>query len=135
MELFIWNDKYSVNIKQIDEQHKTLINLINDLATAMKAGKGKDTLGIVIGRLIDYTKTHFATEEVLMKEYKYPEESGHKKTHEDFVFKVVDVHTKFQSGNLFLSTEVLQFLQDWLINHIGAVDKKFGAFLNSKGLK
>ena len=56
MSLFAWSAKYSLHIGQIDEQHKKLVGMLNDLFDAMKAGKGNDVLDNVLSQLIAYTK-------------------------------------------------------------------------------
>ena len=63
MPLFVWNDSYSVKVAELDNQHKKLIGLINQLYDAMKEGKGKDVLEVIFTELIEYTKNHFSAEE------------------------------------------------------------------------
>jgi hemerythrin len=135
MALIAWEDKLSVNIKEIDEQHKNLINLVNEMHDAMKAGKGNDTIGKVLSGLVDYTKMHFATEERLMNAHGYPEYLKHKKEHDDLTRKAVDLQNQFQSGKAVLNLEVMQFLRDWLTKHIMGTDKTYGPFLNGKGIR
>ncbi len=135
MVLIKWSEKYSVNIKKVDEQHKKLIEMINNLHGAMLHGKSHEILGNIIDGLIDYTKTHFKTEEELMKNYGYPGYLSHKLQHDKFVRKVSEFQRKFEEGELTLSMEIMNFLKDWLLNHILGTDKKFGPFLNEKGVK
>lgn len=45
MALFVWSDKYSVNINEIDNQHKKLVDILSSLHDSMKAGKGSEVLG------------------------------------------------------------------------------------------
>lgn len=131
MALINWDvSVYGVNVKKIDDQHHKLVDFINELQDALSAGKGKDIVGKVLDGLAQYTVMHFGTEEELMKVHKYPEAVAHKAMHDDLVKKVVDLQSKFKSGNVFISTEVMSFLQNWLVQHIQNVDKKFGKFLN-----
>jgi hemerythrin len=134
MALITWNDSYSVKVKQFDEQHKKLIDLINQLHDAMKVGKGGQVLGDILKALIDYTGNHFAAEERLMKLYSYPEYEQHKKEHNQLVQKVLDVQKKLQEGSAPISQAVLTFLKEWLVNHIQGNDKKYGPFMNGKGV-
>ena len=73
MALLSWNDTYSVKIRKFDDQHKKLIDLINQLHDSMLVGKGKDVMGEVMNSLVDYTKTHFTAEETLMRLHNYPD--------------------------------------------------------------
>ena len=134
MPLITWNDSYSVKVKQMDDQHKKLVDIINHLHDAMKAGKGKDAVDKVLTDLIAYTKTHFASEESLMKLHAYPGYEEQKKAHNSLVMQVVDIQKKFEAGNAPLSQDVMNFLKDWLIKHIQGTDQKYGPYLNQKGV-
>jgi hemerythrin len=135
MEFFPWKEKYNVGIKEIDDQHKKLVKLLSDLFQSMETNQGKDALAPILAGLVEYTKTHFATEERLMKSYGYPDYEPHKKKHEEFTRKVLDFQKQFQSGNFGLSVQVGYFLKDWLKKHIQGTDKKYIPFLSSKGVK
>ena len=134
MPLFQWTPELSVNVKEIDNQHKQLVNLINLLHDSMKSGKGKDVMGKVLNDLTDYTVYHFGTEERLFQKYGYIEYPQHKKEHDDLTKQVLDVKSKFEVGQTTVTIEVMNFLKDWLNNHIKHSDKKYSAFLNSKGV-
>jgi len=135
MSIIQWNENLSVNVDEIDKQHQKLVGMINDLSDAMSEGKGKDVLGKITNGLIDYTVSHFQTEEKYFDLYKYPDTIKHKKEHSDFVKKVVAFKADFESGKVGLSIQVMYFLSDWLKNHIKVVDKEYGPYFNQKGLK
>ncbi|HVN47704.1 MAG TPA: bacteriohemerythrin [Bacteroidota bacterium] len=134
MSLILWDNTFSVHIKEIDEQHKKLVNLINSLYDAMKAGKGKEVLHHILDELIDYTKNHFSKEEKMMGQYGYPTAALHKMEHDKFTKKVLTMQNDLEKGNAVLSMDVLQFLKDWLLQHIQKTDKQYSPFLNSKGV-
>lgn len=135
MALIQWNDSFSVKVAEIDRQHQKLVSMINDLSDAMKQGKGKDVLGNIISGLVSYTATHFKTEEKYFDQFGYPETDSHKKEHAAFVKKVTDFKDGFEKGKLGLSIKVMNFLSDWLKNHIKKTDMKYSQFFNEKGLK
>ena len=135
MALITWNDSLSVNVAEIDRQHKKLIDMINELNDAMKVGKGKEVLGKIVSGLVSYTVTHFKTEERYFDQLGYPETDSHKKEHVAFVEKVTDLKNKFETRNLLLTIEVMDFLSDWLRGHIMGTDKKYSGFFNENGLK
>ena len=135
MALIQWNDSFSVKVAEIDRQHQKLVSMINDLGDAMKQGKGKDVLGNIISGLVSYTATHFKTEEKYFDQFGYPETDSHKKEHAAFVKKVTDFKDGFEKGKLGLSIKVMNFLSDWLKNHIKKTDMKYSQFFNEKGLK
>lgn len=134
MALMSWNPSLSVNIRQFDDQHIHLVEMLNELHEAMKAGNAKEMLGKTIDGLISYTATHFCDEEQLMTTHAYPEIAAHKDEHERLVKQVLELQQQFNSGQIILTLEVMMFLKDWLMKHIQGDDKKFGAYLNENGV-
>ena len=135
MAFINWTDSLSVGVSELDNQHKRLIAIINDLSEAMKKGKGKDVLGRIMSSLINYTQTHFTAEENYFEKYNYPQSSSHKGEHTAFVKKVSEVKAGFDAGKLSVTVETMNFLRDWLKNHIMGTDQKYTQFFNEKGLK
>jgi hemerythrin len=135
MALFLWKEEYTVDIKQIDDQHKQLVEMINELHSAMLSGKGREALGETFTGLVEYTKTHFSTEETLMSQHGYPELKAHRESHDEFTNKVTAMYNDFTEGNILISIELMNFLKDWLINHIARVDKKYAPFFSEKGIQ
>lgn len=135
MAYLIWDEKYSVGVREVDLQHKKLVELINGLHDAMKAGKGKDALARVLQDLINYAASHFATEEKYMTQFSYPAYPTHKNEHEKFVKQVLDFQKDFNSGKAVMTLDIMNFLKDWLLNHILGTDKKYEPFFNEHGLR
>lgn len=123
-----WTKALSVGNEIIDNQHKELIQRVNDVLEACNKQKGKEKIEEVMKFLKDYTVKHFSDEENLMKKYQYPSYEEHKKIHEDFVKKVdeLDEKIKKEGINLSIIMFVNKTLVDWLINHISKEDKKVG---------
>jgi hemerythrin len=130
-----WSQELSVSITEIDEQHKKLIAMLNELNAAMRAGKGNAMVGEILERLIQYAATHFTLEERYMDQYGYLGKIPHKGEHAAFVKKVGDFKKDFDAGKAMLSVSIMNFLSDWLKNHITKTDKAYAPFFNSKGLK
>jgi hemerythrin len=135
MTYFPWQNEYSVNIKQIDDQHKKLVSMVNELYDAMQKGQGREIIGKILSGILDYAKTHFTTEEQLMKIHAYADYAAHKKEHDDLTAKAVDFAKRYNQGNQNLALQVGTFLKEWLMNHIIGMDKKYSSFLNGKGVK
>jgi hemerythrin len=134
MPLITWDSELSVGIREIDEQHKKMVEIINELHDAMYAGKGVTVLADVVRRLVDYTVMHFGTEERYFKQYDYPDSARHKNEHDGLTKKTMSLADAMQRGENVLSVDVMQFLKDWLITHILGSDKAYAPFLNRKGL-
>jgi hemerythrin len=125
MAFYDWQESFSVGIKEMDDQHKKLIAIINHLHEAMISGQGKSEIGKIIEEMLEYTKFHFTAEEALMTEYKYPGLPVQKNEHSAFIKKTQAFQSDLESGKLALSLEVSTFLKDWLTNHIMINDKKY----------
>ena len=135
MEYMVWTDGYSVKVKEIDEQHKKLVGMINTLNSAMSDGLGPLLQKDIINEMAAYALSHFATEEKYMLRYIYPDYAEHKKEHDIFTQKAKDLQERFSGGNYILTVEILSFLRHWLYNHIMKTDKKYSKHFNDHGLK
>ncbi|MBE9502856.1 MAG: hemerythrin family protein [Proteobacteria bacterium] len=135
MALINWNDNMSVNVAEIDRQHKKLIDLINELYDGMMAGKSNEVLGKVLNELIKYTAEHFSTEERYFEKFNFPGALSHKDDHAELVKKITDFKTTFDAGKMVLSMDVMKFLKGWLTNHIQGTDKKYTTCFNENGLR
>jgi hemerythrin-like metal-binding protein len=119
----------------IDAQHKRLVELVNQLDDAMRAGKGREVVGKVLTDLVEYTVFHFAFEERLMDQYGIASTAAHKGEHKKLVADVGAFKTKFENGSAAVTTELMSFLRDWLSNHILRTDKALAKELLAKGAK
>ena len=130
-----WNDKYSVNISLIDEQHKKLFEIINKAIIVNKHGKvAKEVLGI-LDEMTEYALMHFEVEERYMKEFDFPEYLTHRKEHIDFVGKTVYYKNRVVGGESQIINEIMGFLKQWLVKHIQVTDKKYIDCFKKNGLK
>lgn len=134
MVLIPWDDKYSVNIQKIDEEHHRIIKALNDLYAALNEDKFADAIGEILKVLVDYTQTHFKTEEALFTRYDYPGKEHHQKEHQCFIEKINGFEKEYLNGETVFPMEVMLFLKHWIGNHILVEDKKYSAFLNEKGV-
>ncbi len=130
----MWKPDYSVGVAQLDEQHRKIFELLSTLQQAMLGKKSQDVLAGIIQELVQYAKTHFASEEAYFQMYAYPDREAHKREHEEFLQKVQKFQADFAKGQAALSIEVFKFLGDWVKKHVLGSDKKYGPFLNSKGV-
>ena len=109
--------------------------MINDLHDAMQQKRSKGAVGQILDGLAEYTVSHFADEERICAQTNYPGADEHKRHHKQLVDQVIDLQGKFASGQALATQEVITFLQDWLVNHIRAVDQKYSSHLNKHGIK
>jgi hemerythrin len=129
-----WSDRFSVNIKRIDDQHKKLFGILNELESAMLDNRGDSAVGRVLNSMVEYAQTHFTLEEELMDQYEYPDRTQHKAEHVNFVKKVDEFNSKRDLKITMIGLDVMNFLFEWLITHISKTDMKYAPFLKSKGV-
>ncbi len=132
MSLIKWSDTFSVKIQSIDEQHRKLFNMINDLNNAIKENNEKEKIGIILKDLISYTKSHFVFEENMMIKHDYHGYKWHKTIHDDLIFEVSKIVKRFDEGQDIVAKELLNFLLKWLVEHIGGVDKQYSPIFSHK---
>ena len=130
-----WKDSYSVGIESIDNDHKKLLHLINNLQTAVDYKTDRMFEKQTLNEVIDYTKYHFEREEKLMEDAGYSDVVPHKAKHKNMIDKVtefVEAYEKDESGAI---ESLLNYLKSWLIGHINGTDQEYSEFLISKGVK
>ena len=133
-QYLVWKDEYSVGIEEMDNDHKRLLNLINQLQTAVHYYTGKESEEKAMQELIDYTKTHFTKEEKLLEDNNYADIVAHKELHKQFINKVNELLEQYKNNSEATLVDALSFLKDWLIRHINGTDKEYGKILNAKGI-
>jgi hemerythrin len=120
-----WDEKYSVRIKSIDDQHKKLFELINGFYGALKDKGQDDSLKALLAGLVRYIEIHFAAEEDLMHRASYAGLLAQVAAHAAFTEKVRDMQRRHAEGKLVLSVEITGFLKKWLTEHILASDLQY----------
>jgi hemerythrin-like metal-binding protein len=135
MALLTWNSKYSVGVKPLDSQHTVLFGLLNDLHAAMLKGQAQSLTGPLLKKLVAYTHTHFKDEEAMMTAAKYPGLADHKIKHRDLIKQVEDFAARHERGEVTVNLQLMNFLRDWLTNHIQKTDHEYGPWLNEHGVR
>ncbi|MCL2720218.1 MAG: bacteriohemerythrin [Treponema sp.] len=126
-ELITWSDKFSCGIKLIDDQHKELVALVNEMFNHVTGNdlQEHNYFNRVINDAVSYVKVHFATEEKLMLATKFDGYAEHKKEHDSFVLAVVENIKDYEAGKRLTLSSFTRFLKDWVLPHIALMDKKY----------
>ena len=132
MSLITWSQEYELGHETIDFQHRELVRLLNNLYDAKEQGTMELLVEITLDELVKYTQNHFAQEESYMAEFNYGDQDAHKAAHTAFVGKVSAFKQSYDKGEATVGDEVINFLKDWLVNHILKTDNELVAFLNNK---
>lgn len=134
MSLIAWSDDLSVGVQEIDEQHKELIALLNELHEAVQQHHASAVCADILRRLAEYTRIHFAVEESLMRILAYPDFERHKGEHDALIGQVTQLQAKLAGGQAAITFELLHFLKVWLAKHIQESDRRYGVYFLEKGL-
>lgn len=132
MSYIDWTDVLDIGLPSIDDQHKELFSISNDLLEAIGRGEGKTALVEAFDRLKKYTEYHFKEEEDYMRSVGYPGAEQHAKEHSELLISVNKLRKRLASGETVLPEEGADFISDWIINHIMHSDSKIGIHAKSK---
>jgi hemerythrin len=132
MAVIQWSKVYETGNLEVDRQHQMLFKMVNDLHDGIVKKETKEVLTKTLTGLAKYTVDHFAVEENLMINNSYPDFKPHREKHQDLVKKVGEVIADYQSGKTVLAVSLLQFLSDWLRDHIEKEDIRMIKFMQSK---
>jgi hemerythrin-like metal-binding protein len=135
MALMNWDSRYSVGVSALDDQHSGLFSILNDLHAAMMKGQAQSLTGSLLHKLVDYTRKHFAAEEAMMTSTGYPGLAAHRELHRGLTKQVQEYVGRFEKGEITLNLQLLNFLRDWLSNHILKTDKEYGPWLTEHGVR
>jgi hemerythrin len=130
MPFFKWSDRYLVHIPEIDADHQNLFALANRIHEHIEKGAGQGAILRAIGHLVDYVEGHFEREERLMERVAYPDIVAHKKTHrmlEQIVHSMYRIYR--HEPDAIDPDKLLEFLRDWLQNHIMKSDLQYGPWI------
>jgi len=136
MALFNWSDEFSVGVLAMDNHHKKLFDILNQMHESMKAGADEETLSKYITELVDYTKYHFAEEERMLEQVNYSGIDAQKRSHIAFIEKITEFQDQANSGMaIFAIPKVSKLGIDWLKEHILVMDTKYSDKANAGGFR
>jgi len=133
--LFEWQPEYSVRIGVIDEHHKRLFAMVNELHDAIRQQSGQAVLAATLEDLLCYTQVHFSAEEVLMEAFGYPESLLHRIEHDRLTRIVLEFQQQFAAGQVSIGIQLMEFLESWLVKHTLGSDKRYVDFFAERGAK
>ena len=131
----LWENKYSVGVEEIDNQHKFMFTVINDLLDAIDTNSTNEHLAKIIESLVKYKIFHFETEEKYFKEFNFDGAEEHIAKHHEFNTKLSDLKEKYPEYNIEFAFALVDFLEDWLIDHLMVVDQQYVKCFKEHGLK
>lgn len=134
MPQIVWEESYSVKVAELDRQHEDMINIINTCDNAIRSSNPESYIIEVLEGLQKFTNEHFELEERLMREANYEKLGEHLNEHRKFMSIVNNYSTYYQLGVLPLLTHIMEFLNDWFLNHLLVYDKEYADSMNRAGI-
>ncbi|MEI7473502.1 MAG: bacteriohemerythrin [bacterium] len=132
--IFFWNSSLFTHVVEIDYQHFMIVNHINKLYQGYLSKESRSYLSNILAELYEITRVHFADEQILMKKYDYPQLPQQIDEHTKLLADLKRFMNGFESRSLEVDDKFLDFLKDWLTNHILKEDMQYAPFFKSKGV-
>ena len=130
MKVLVWEDRFSVGIRQFDQHHKILFEMINSLIFAQEDNSDSDIIKNTLEQLRSYTIFHFVAEEAMMKHFGFEGLKEHIDEHEILLQQVIEYQQRIAADDGVTLNEVLDFLAGWLLDHTLGLDQLYGPFLS-----
>ena len=133
MAIVKWDGSFATGIHMIDEQHKSLFEIVNNLQEKMHTRASRASLLTTLDSMKQYARFHFETEERLMEKYEYPGTEYHKLEHKEFSLKTEELFWEVNEKDIpALFVESLTYLLNWIVKHVAGSDRKYAPFLKGR---
>ena len=129
-----WDSTYSVGVKTIDEQHKRIVDIINQLIEDSHLYVHSERISEMLGQLRVYAREHFKDEESLLKKHKFHNIDLHKEEHMEFRLRLLELCQDTMNEKGSVPQELLTFVRNWWFDHILLSDMEFKSFLTERGV-
>jgi len=123
-----WSEELSVNVPEMDEQHRRLVDILNRFYDAVERGEREEGIKQLFHGVEEYTLFHFNAEEQFMADIGYPDLEAHRKTHQGLIDQLHSARERYEGGDRKAAREFVAFVLSWLYTHIAKTDKKYGEY-------
>jgi len=134
-EFMTWSRQLETGVPAMDNQHRKLVGLVNTLFENLRSGNTDEVLAASLNALVQYTATHFSSEEQYLAGQGFANLSEHKKIHNSLVEKVMDFKGDYEQGRAAIGIDLMIFLREWLVDHIMVEDMQYSPKVVDRGLK
>lgn len=131
LESIDWKDEFSIGNADIDEDHKEIVEIFNEMIVLSVHGKNRDECARLLTKMTNYALSHFKKEENYMQRFSYPKIENHRRQHMEYIYKVSMFNLVFFGSEEFEPYEILKFLRDWWTNHIQKTDRDYENYKRS----
>lgn len=135
MPVMPWSNMLSVGVRDIDQQHRMLVDILNRLGDVVMGDVVEWDEKAVLADLLQYTAKHFGFEEALMRDNAYPDMDAHVQQHRELIRQLKIMIDRFNNGDQPDAEELLVFVREWLTTHILHTDRALAQALNAQGVR
>lgn len=128
-----WNQQFSIGNSQVDEDHKTLIEIYNNLVDLIEKNGDREYFSIILSQMTDFVLKHFENEEEYMRKFNYPHFDEHKDKHDDYSYKVAMYNAELLGDNPPDPSEIISYIEKWWKTHILTNDARYEKYKRSIG--
>ena len=119
-----WKTEYSVGVESMDDEHREMIDLINEIYDRLESDPDADQVEECLGEIFSTISMHFALEERLMRKNNYEEYQAHKADHEDLLDQIRDLMDHFAADTASGAVKLEQGLSAWFAGHFSTFDAR-----------
>ena len=136
-EIVAWDPKYSVGITLLDDQHKELVKLANQLYAACRSRDNSvnEVFKETMRKMVEYVRFHFGAENELLERIGYPDRKEHKMMHDSLIKDILAAVKSFEEGNKFVPNHFVRTLKEWVFGHIAIRDRLYAIFIQEQRKK
>lgn len=132
MKRLDWDGSLNVQVEEIDEDHRRLVDLFNLLSAAVETASDAQYIEALLEEMVSCTVWHFRHEERLMLQFDYPGIAAHKQEHEELVTSAQSLQQMLLESGQRIAMKEITFLEKWLTGHILGADMELGGYLAEK---
>ncbi len=129
-----WNRTLEIGIPKVDDEHRHLVDIVNAFHRIYEAGAARDKVFTVLNMLLRYAEIHFRSEEALMEAGNYPGLPEHREEHERLIQEVFELNARYEAADAEITSETMEFLKQWLLDHILSEDMKLREYFERRGI-
>jgi hemerythrin len=134
MDLIKWRESYGTGVLSMDNQHRTIIELINELYKNIRQEESSRSVEDVLADMMKYAEEHLLAEENLLKTNDFPDYVEHMSKHQSYRERLTALMVESTNDPDAAVKSTYAFLRQWWMGHIVDEDKKYGEFLTGKGV-
>ncbi|MEO5365400.1 MAG: bacteriohemerythrin [Magnetococcus sp. WYHC-3] len=133
LSMFRLREGLTIHVNAMDNQHKHLLDLGSRVLEALEQHWNRESITDAVDSLIAYTQFHYQEEENLLRLYQYPDLDAHRARHRRLLEQVRDLSDAMKR-RVITSSQFGDFFRNWMVDHILGEDRKYGSFLNDRGV-